>query len=380
MPNVEAKRQTDVGLRLAVSRDSNVARSNATLAAARGLVPEDYTLRPQATFTIVQPIGRQAVFLKGAAGYDFYQENSQLNRQRIDVSGGGVGSVGMCKLALTGVYSAGQSQLDDLAGVVTENLQEQTSQSVTALCGRDRGFNAAVSGLRQDVSNSAARQQSADHKVEGGTFAVGYGNPSIGKIAAMYAYSAQDYANRPNANGGVGDGYQSQTIGANYEKTLGRKLKIVGAVGNTRVKRDSAPPGVPLEFTSMTYNGVLSYAASRRLDLTVAVGRGVTPSNRAGKLYDISTTTDLLATYRFGTRFVVSGGGRLANVRSNADTALAGLVVTDSEDRSLFASIRYQQSKRASLVLDLRQEERTTNLPLFDYSNTRFGLTLDVSI
>lgn len=380
MPDVEAKRQTDVGLRLAVFRDSNVARSNATLAAARGLVPEDYTLRPQATFMIVRPIGRQAVFLKGAAGYDFYQENSQLNRQRIDVSGGGVGSVGMCKLALTGVYGAGQSQLDDLAGVVTENLQEQTSQSVTALCGRDRGFNAAVSGLRQDVSNSAARQQGADHKVEGGTFAVGYGRPSIGRITAMYAYSAQDYASRPNANGGVGDGYWSQTIGANYENTLGRKLKIVGAVGNTRVKRDSAPPGVPLEFTSTTYNGVLSYAASRRLDLTVAVGRGVTPSNRAGKLYDISTTTDLLATYRFGTRFVVSGGGRLANVRSNADTALEGLVVTDSEDRSLFASIRYQQSKRASLVLDLRQMERTTNLPLFDYSNTRFGLTLDVSI
>lgn len=380
MPNVEAKRQTDVGLRLAVSRDSNVARSNATLAAARGIVPEDYAVRPQATFTVVQPVGRQALFLKGAAGYDFYQENSQLNRQRVDVSGGGVGSAGMCRLALTGVYNAGQSQLDDLDGSVTKNLQEATSESVNAVCGRERGVTAAVSGVRQDVSNSAARQQTADHKVESATLVLAYGNQSIGKVGAVYAYSAQDFANRPNAKGGVGGGYANQSIGLNYENTLGRKVKVSVTASSTRIKRDSAPVGIPLKFTSTTYNGVLTYAPSRRLDLQLAAGRGITPSNRVGKLFDTSTSTALLATYRLGNRFVVSAGGKLAKIRSNADTALVGLVITNSEDKSVFASVRYQQSRRASLLFDARQEERTTNLPLFDHSNTRFGLTLDVSI
>lgn len=379
MPNIEAKRQTDIGLRLAVFHDSNISRSNPVVAASRGIRQEDYTYRPQATFSLVQPIGRQALFLQGAAGYDFHQYNSKLDKRRVNVTGGGIATLGICKVALTGAYSASQSELDELDGTVGQNLQETTTESGVVACGRQRGFNAQFAGNHQDVSNSAARQQTADHTSDSGTVALGYGNQTLGKAGVMFAYAVQDFPNRLSARGSVGDGYLTRTLGVNYEKNFGSKLKIAGGVGATMVKRDSSPVGVPLKFTSTSYTGLISYAVSKRLSLTADTSKSVTPSNRAGKLYDIATTTDVLANYKLGTSFTLSGGGRIADTNSNVDTTVPGPVVTNARDKAIFASIRYRQSEHASVAFDVRQEHRKTNLPTFDYSNTHFGLTLDVS-
>jgi hypothetical protein len=89
--------------------------------------------------------------------------------------------------------------------------------------------------------------------------------------------------------------------------------------------------------------------------------------------------TQVLANYKLGTRFILSGGGRRAETNSNADTAVIGPVLTKSRENAVFASVRYRQSERASLLFDVRRVDRKTDIPSFDYSSTRFGLTLDVS-
>jgi hypothetical protein len=379
MPAVDGKRQTEIGLRLAVIHDSNVARSNRAIAVARGLTPDDYILRPQATFSIVQPVGRQALYLQGDVGYDFHKENTQLDRRRVNLTGGGTGGFGICRIGLSASYLAAQSELDDLDGTVVKNLQEATSETANANCGRERGFNAVLSGTHQEVTNSALRQRSADHMTDSGTLALGYGNQSLGKASVVFIYSDQAFPDRRNANGGFGDGYVSRSLGANYEKGLGSKLTVGGGVAATQVKRESAPPGIPLKFTSTNYNGFVNYVVSSRLGLSATTSRAVVPSNRAGKLYDISTMTQVLANYKLGTRFILSGGGRRAETNSNADTAVIGPVLTKSRENAVFASVRYRQSERASLLFDVRRVDRKTDIPSFDYSSTRFGLTLDVS-
>ena len=71
-------RQVEFGLRAHVEHNSNVARTNETRAALRGLTLDDTLFTPQA------PVGRQAVFLRRTAGYSFYNKNDKLNRQSFE--------------------------------------------------------------------------------------------------------------------------------------------------------------------------------------------------------------------------------------------------------------------------------------------------------
>src|SRR5947209_4074507 len=70
MPQVEAKRETEVVLRLAVFHDTNLARSSRSVAVLRGVHEEDVTTSPEAQVNVVDLLGRQMFFLKGMVGYD----------------------------------------------------------------------------------------------------------------------------------------------------------------------------------------------------------------------------------------------------------------------------------------------------------------------
>ena len=375
MPNVGNKRQTEIGLRLAVIHDSNISRSSEAVALMRGLQQEDYTYQPQATVSITQPIGRQVIFLRGSGGYDFHQENKRLDRRRIDVTGGGVASLSACKVAATAAYAAGQSELDDLTGFAVKNLQKTTTEGVNVACGQQRGFATLISGQHQDVTNSSIRQESTDHSSDTGTAAVSYVNPALGNLSVIFNYSVQDFPNRVNVTGGVGDGYLTRTLGANYDRRFGTKLKMAARAGATMVKRDSAPPGIPLKFTATTYNGSVDYILSRQFQFTATASRAVMPSNRAGKLYDITTDVDAHTRYKLGTRFVLTTGYTRSNTASNTDTALVGAVITKARLNTAYGSVNYRQSNKLSYIIDLRQLDRKTNLPMFDYSDTRFSIS-----
>ena len=74
----------------------------------------------------------------------------------------------------------------------------------------------------------------------------------------------------------------------------------------------------------------------------------------------------------------MSLGGRIVDIKSNPDTLSARAVVTSARTKSAFASVRYAQSRRANLVLDVRYDDRNTNLPDFNYTSTRVGLTAEI--
>src|SRR5687767_5378881 len=104
-------RQFEVRASMGVTYDDNVARSNAVTAALRGIEQEDFIYNPSVAVDIVQPFGRQAAFLRGSVGYDFYDKNDQLNRERIDLSGGVSSPLGPCRPTLGGSYKRQQSEL-----------------------------------------------------------------------------------------------------------------------------------------------------------------------------------------------------------------------------------------------------------------------------
>jgi hypothetical protein len=105
----------------------------------------------------------------------------------------------------------------------------------------------------------------------------------------------------------------------------------------------------------------------------------VKPSNQPGKLYDVVTTAEGSVNYRLGSRFLVVGGVKIDDLKSNTDPLPVVPVLTKARHNTVYTSVRYLRSSGNSLLLDVRRETRKTNLPAYDYTNVRVGLTANVN-
>lgn len=377
-PTITSERQFHGSASLQTVYESNFARSSPALAAQRGIERKEVTLRPQASLVVVQPLGRQSVYLQGTGGYDFHRNNERLDRHRYDVTTGYVARLGICQAGAIGTYRASQSDLALIDTTDTKNLNRATITGLSLACGRATGPNIGTSVQRVDTKNSNVVQKPADSTTESLQAMLGYGNPTLGKLAIVYSYANNELPNRINPGRPVGDGFWTQSLGLNAERNFGSRLRVAGTVSQTRVKREFAPAGVGQKFTSTTYAADASYRFGDRLLVELHGERSVKPAGRAGKLYDIDTGGQIQARYSFGTRYSATLGYSLSDVESNFDTLGARQVVTDARTRSAFGSIRYRQSDRASLVLDVRHDDRITNLPDFNYNSTRVGISAEV--
>lgn len=382
LPQVTPKRQMDFGVRVAATHDSNAARSTAEAAALRGLSREDTTYNASATVGLVQPLGKQALFLNGSAGYDYHDKNDKLNARHIDLSGGAVKLFGRnCRVLAFGRYGSNQSQLDDVSLIIVKNVQTRTNVSAALECQPAQGFGVVLSAGHDDTSNSATRQKTQDSNSDTATAVLAYSRPSLGTFRLIANFTETDFPNRdPLVAAALGDHLSVSSYGVGYSRKLGTRLEVSGAAQRTLIKRDAAPVGMPLKSTATTYDGEILYRAGTRLDFRVSGNRSVTPSDRIGQLYDITTQIEGSARYRLGTRIEVEAGYRWEKMKSPGDEAgaLLGPILTNSDKDVFFGGIRYRRSEGASLGLEVRQEERETNLPTFDYTNTAVSITLDV--
>lgn len=378
MPDVGSERVFGGSLRVTGSYDSNFARSSAALAAMRGIERQEYTLRPEVSLNVVQPFGRQVVFLSGSGGYQFHRENPELDRSRYDVQGGYMTSLGICQLAAIESYRAAQSDLADIDSVVTKNEVTSLGTTLTAACGRPTGIGVVTSVSRVEINNSAAVQRPADSTLESLAVQFGYSNATVGRIALAYSYSNSEFPNRIIPGRPVGDGFWTESYGISVERDIGSRLTLTAQAGRTRLKREFAPPGLPLELTTTTYGADASYRFGSRLLLRANAERAVRPAARAGKLYDIATSGEVSGQYSLGSRYTVSMGYGISDIDSNVDTFSQQPVITNSRTHSGFGSVRYRQSELASLSLSVRYDDRNTNIPEFDYTSTRVAISAEV--
>lgn len=378
LPTVTGERQLHANVTVATIYDNNFARSSQVLAAQRGIKQNEVTLRPSVNVDIVQPLGRQIVYLKGGGGYDFHRENAQLDRARADVQGGYVTTLSICQATLYGSYRAAQSDLATLDSPGVKNLSQATSTAAGVQCGRPGSFSGGANVQRIESQNSATVQKEADSTVETLSAQLGYSNSSIGQLGIFYNYANNEFPNRIIPTRPIGDGFFTQTIGVSVDRQFGSRVKANVSAGRTMVKREFAPPGTDKKFTSSSYSALINYRLGSRITFELLGDRAVVPTARAGKLYDISTSGQLRGTYKLGSRYIVSLGGQVVDIKSNPDTLSARAVVTSARTKSAFASVRYAQSRRAGLVLDVRHDDRNTNLPDFNYRSTRVGLTAEV--
>lgn len=379
MPSVGSTREWRVGVRAEAYYDSNVPRTNESVASNRGLAREDYVFVPAVTASIVQPIGRQSVFLNGDAGYAFHRNNPQLDRRRAKITGGVAGLLGPCRPTAYGTYEAAQSDLATLDLGSSENLRQTTTIALGAACSPSPGLLLSTQVQRSDVKNSAPTVEESDSTAETANITLGYERASLGALSAGFSYTNVEFPNRIILGRPIGDGFFTQSYFVGYSREFGTKLSVSANAGLTHVKREFAPPGVDQSFSSASYALDVVYGLGQRIDLELRAQRAITPSQQVGKTFDKRTSADALVRYEVGSRLTVAAGYSRQDIESNADTASSLLVVTDARVDAIFGTVSYAPNNRMSFQLNVRHEEREANLPQFTYSAMRVGVSAQTS-
>lgn len=365
----------DIQLNLVTVYDDNVARSGAAVAAARGLEQEDVIVSPTVTLDILQPVGRQALFLQGLAGYNFYNENDQLNRERVSLQGGASVALGPCVGALTGGFTRQQSELDDLSLIATKNVETLTTVGANAACGRPTGFAPTFSVEQQWLENEGALTGASDYQETTGEVGIAYRRPSFGELTLFGSVGRTEYEDRL-ANPGQSlekDGYDVYSGGLRFNRRLGARLEGTLNAGYASIRPFS---DATEDFEGFTYGADLTFRPSGRIDGTLSFSRSVSPSMRLQATYAVEEIYRLQANYRIGSRLALTIGGSYAESEYEGAGAGPTSGVGDEQIKSAFASLRFDLGRRLAVALGVNQQDRDADVPGFDYTANRVEFSL----
>jgi hypothetical protein len=368
-------RKFSIGAQATVEHDTNVARASDAQAALRGISPADTIFTPSVNLDYTAPIGRQSVFARGSAGYAFYDKNTDLNRERLDFTGGGIFGVGPCLTTLQGQYTRGLRHLEDsILEADVKNIQENKTLSANTACSRPTGFGVTFSGSKGWTENSLATVVDADYETISLGAGITYSRPAIGTITGFTSYNKTEYPNRI-----LSSGYELTSYGLTFDRQLGARIQGSVTLAYTTVDQlDSAGFGGG-SYSSNTYGGNLSYRASSRLLLQASFNRSITPSTGLGQSFDVATNYGLTGDYDLGSRIRLSLGAQQVEREAEGIIVVSPLQITSSKTKIFYGAVKYSQSERLSFTLKAAREERDANVPQFDYTSDSIGLSANVT-
>lgn len=362
--------------------DTNVAQSGAFLASRRGLRLSDVSARPSVAVNLGRRLGRQTLFLQGSAGYDFYDRNRILNRERIDAHSGVLLVAGPCSGTISGDYGRRQSELADLALVnkipelnIVRNTEETKKADITGECGAKIGL-APTFDVSETWNNSNSTLLKASDSSTFSTMGgLAYQRPTFGKISVTGSYSAVEFPNRGNIVGGVAfkESYRLYAGGLSYERRIGARLDGTFSASYTSLVLNI--PGAK-GFRGLTYSADGSYQLDPRLQLKLTIARATLPSSRVDATFSVNTSVTSELEYTVSQRLLLRvGGGR---VHRNYPGALgtAGLDLTQETVYSGHGDATYSLNRRISLGLNVTYTQRNANFQPLTYSGTNVALSI----
>lgn len=365
-------RRFDIGISARAEHHSNVARSSASQASLRGLTKADTIFTPTANVDVLLPVGRQKVFLSGNVGYSFYEKNSRLNREYVNLDGGVKTGLGPCGVTLGAGYSRGVVRVDDPILIDNvENIQETKRVSLDTACSRGTGLGLVAGVSKEWTDNELPFLDVSNSELSSAMLGVTYSRPTLGTITLFTNRQKTEYPNRP-----IASGYELTAVGVTYERKLGARIEgaVTVAYNNVDLRAPVALGGGNVETTA--YSAKLSYRASSRLRFGGEFNRSIMPASGFGRTYDLTTAYRLNATYDLGSRIAINVGGARVERDSEGAVIVPTVQLTNSTTDNIFASVRYKMSERIALELSAGRDERTTNAPQFDYTDERVAVAV----
>jgi len=370
------ERHVDFGVSIDELYDTNVSRTADQGASLRGLRQEDFRITPAATVDALVLLGRQTLSATGSLGYDFYNRNTRLNRERIGLNGALGLNVAGCSGSVTAGYARRQSDLGDLLILTGDtrdiarfrNTEEIKTVGASAICGGAIGLRPTASINQTWADNSTDFRQFSDYRstvVSGG---LAYSQPTLGTVTVFASAGQTTFPNRRFVAGGDEDGFDQASIGGRFERRIGARLRGSAELSYTKVSPDRA--GVR-GFGGLTWNGSLIAQVGDRLQVTGLVSRAVQASNRVDANYFIEKNYALNATYALSPRLNLVGGVLQTDRDFNGSTGVFGPVLLEDRVRSVNAGARLRWSRLVTLALTGVHEEREANGSFYDYTSDR---------
>lgn len=358
-----------------VRHDDNVARASEDPASLRGLEKSDERLSIGASLRLARPFSRHSVAVDGFVGYDFYRRNTELNRERIALSGDLELNAGFCQLSLLPQFNRRQSDLYDLAFLNLPGIESVRNTETTQVyraelrCGRALGIRPLAIYERSYGDNSNALRKISDYRSETVGGGLSYTNPVLGTFDLSAERQTMKYPNRPTADGLTG--YRQDQIKLASSRNIGAVLTADGYVAYSRVKpQNSAAPG----FKGLSWSIGLTAVPITDIQLRAALSQTITPALGNNALYSRSRNWRLAATYQLGPRSAITLSGSRNDRLYRGATPVFGPVLTSDHLDQISGRFDFTPSRRLGLGLEVGHERRNANGTFYDYRNTYVAL------
>lgn len=373
-------KQVSVNVSNRLTYDADVVLNDRRISGGRG--KGDVSSSPSLDLDIYLPRATGSFYLQGGLGYVFYRKFTNLNRERINLSGGFDQKVlGDCIVHGGAHYSRQLSDIGDLpsnapvAGAA-RNSEENRSVSADIGCGGAVGIRPSVAFSRSESRNGETFRKLSDADTNSFTGQIGYSAPVLGVVSIFGRYSDSKYINRTAPNGQE-DGVRSYSAGVQIERSVGTRLNFAASLNYTSVKPYLSSvqsfDGVGYDLSG-TYNGDL-------FQLTLTGSRAAQPSTILFVSYDIRTNLGLNVSSELTSRMRWHASASY-NRRAFAPSSLfVGAPTPGSESLySLGAGITYRMGRRLNFSLDGSYSKRTTDSQLIPYEQKRISLTTSFSL
>lgn len=376
----DARRGLDIRAGVDVGYDSNVSRTTAARAAARGVSQEDIHVTPSLGITGTMPLGRHTLEVDAFAGYDFYNKNSRLNRERIAFNGTGAFDLPICDPVVSAGFSRRQSDLGDIIALTAQpgeidsvkNVETVKSAGLTLAC-----FGSGTVGIRPTASvnygegrNSADLRKINDYNSLTYSGGVAYNHPTIGNINAFVRRTETDRPRQDVLLGGD-NGFDIMGYGLGFSRQIGSRLSGSVEVSYTDLTpRRAGTPG----FKGLSWSADVNALVSERLQVHANFSRSIDNNLAFLSTYYINRQFVVDATYAVTDRISAQIGQTFRNRRFEGAEIVNGESLRTDNQSVTFGSISYKRSDRLRFSLEAGYEKRNSTGDFFDYNNKRVGL------
>lgn len=382
-PKVEATRRIGIEASVGVKHESNIARSDQSLASQRGLVPADERLSPDVDTDIMLPFGAHYVQLTGNGRYEIYRRNSRLNHAAIAADPKFGLDFGRCRTDLAGGYARRQSDLSEAGATLpsgidsVRNIESTLSASAAGSCGGAVGLRPSLSVKYVHATNDNPRRSPIDFDTTVYAAGIGYEHPAIGNILFFASRNEVRFPRQLLPAGGE-NGYNMRHFGAKFVRKIGSRLQ--GEFEVTYEELDARATADPA-LNGLNWNFDLTATATPRLTLHGEFSREIANTLTTAALFHRDTSTSLDASYTVSSRTTAKLGyatvwRRFAGTSASSTTVSSGPLLTSDRRTSYSGSLSYDLSPRFSVTFEAERETRHANDRYFAYANNQFGLSL----
>lgn len=361
--------------------EDNVPRLNDLQPNTRNLVRSDVKVSPALQLDFARAIGRHQVGVKSYLGYDFFAQNTILNRERIIVEPFAYLDLPVCDLTVQGLARRQQSDLGELAivgfdpTIGSDNTETRKQINARAVCGERYGLRPNFEFERGSGDNSNPFRRIADFEVTRYQTGVGYATPTLGEIG-IYAFKQDTDLPNQLLPDGLVSGYTQRGFGLSYARAIGTRLRFNGSVSHV----DVTPYNGQGSQSGLNANVAVTLIASQRLQLVALANRSFTSSLSSNATYELAQGYGLTANYAVNDRLRLRAGGQVSPRSFFYVIQPTGPFIGRQTQYDIFAGASYQLNPRLRLTVDTGAQRRDADLDFFDYRSFYAAFGIAVSL